>query len=317
MSEKLHLVLGTGAVGAGVASQLAEQGAQVRAVNHSGRRPAGMPESVEVVAADLSDPAAAVALADGAGVVYQALNPPYHRWLELFEGLQAAAVAAARTAGARLVSIENLYGYGLVQGEMTESSPMNPNSRKGELRARMSDELVVLAAKGDLDLVMLRSADYYGPGVLGSALGERTFPPLLAGKTVQATGSADALHSFAYIHDVTRSAVTLGLAPDVAMQVVFTPHAPAITQREMLTRAASIAGVPSKIGTLTPFMMRAAGLFIPEAKESSEMMYEFVEPFVVDASASEALLGFSATPVDEGLAATIDWYRQRAAGSDS
>jgi nucleoside-diphosphate-sugar epimerase len=64
-------------------------------------------------------------------------------------------------------------------------------------------------------------------------------------------------------------------------------------------------------------MMRAAGLFIPEAKESSEMMYEFVEPFVVDASASEALLGFSATPLDEGLAATIEWYRQRAAGSDS
>ena len=41
-----------------------------------------------------------------ASVVYQALNPPYHQWHEFFPGLQAGALAAAKAAGARYVSIE-------------------------------------------------------------------------------------------------------------------------------------------------------------------------------------------------------------------
>jgi hypothetical protein len=38
------------------------------------------PASVEVRAADLADPAQAITVARGAAVIYQVLNPPYHRW---------------------------------------------------------------------------------------------------------------------------------------------------------------------------------------------------------------------------------------------
>jgi hypothetical protein len=37
--------------------------------------------------------------------MYQALNPPYHRWAQEFPGLQAAAIADAQAAGARLVAL--------------------------------------------------------------------------------------------------------------------------------------------------------------------------------------------------------------------
>ena len=70
-----------------------------------------MPADVQIGAADLSDPARAKAAADGASVIYQALNPPYHQWADLFPALQASALAAANTVGARYVSIENLYMY--------------------------------------------------------------------------------------------------------------------------------------------------------------------------------------------------------------
>jgi hypothetical protein len=33
-----------------------------------------------VRAADLADPAQAITVARGAAVIYQVLNPPYHRW---------------------------------------------------------------------------------------------------------------------------------------------------------------------------------------------------------------------------------------------
>jgi hypothetical protein len=55
-------------------------------------------------------------VAAGAAVVYQALNPPYSRWTEEFPALQAGVLAAAESAGARLVSLENVYMYGRPHG---------------------------------------------------------------------------------------------------------------------------------------------------------------------------------------------------------
>ena len=101
-----HVVLGAGAVGMAVAEALARRGESVRVVNRSGlREPVA---GVQSVAGDVSDPAFAASATHGARVVYQALNPPYHRWAQEFPGLQAAAIAAAQAAGARLVVMDNV-----------------------------------------------------------------------------------------------------------------------------------------------------------------------------------------------------------------
>jgi hypothetical protein len=65
-----------------------------------------------------------------AAVVYQALHPPYDKWPELFPPLQRAALEAARAAGARCVSSDNLYGYGRVDGTLTERTPQQPNTKR-------------------------------------------------------------------------------------------------------------------------------------------------------------------------------------------
>jgi len=56
-------------------------------------------------------------------------------------------------------------------------------------------------------------------------------------------------------------------------------------------------------------MMRIGGLFIPGARETVEMMYEFEKPFVVDSSQFERTFGMKATPIAEAVRATVDWYR--------
>src|SRR6266498_5327789 len=195
MSNELHIILGTGPVGCWIAIALRELHIPVRAVNRSGKRPDLMPADVEIIASDVSDVASATAAATGAHVIYQALNPPYHEWHTYFPGLQAAALAAARSTGARYVSIENLYMYDSSK-PITEDSPMRPRSKKGELRARMAEEVMAAHQRGDIRATALRSSDYYGPGVLGSALGERVFGNLVAGKKAQLSGSAVIPHSF-------------------------------------------------------------------------------------------------------------------------
>ena len=298
-------------MGQWTARSLREKGLPVRVVNRSGSRPEFLPTDVEVVAADASDTAQAIRAAEGATVVYQALNPAYHQWVELFPALQRGALEAAAAAGARYVSIDNLYMYGEVDGPLTESLPNNAQTKKGRLRAQMAREVMEAHESGRVRAAVLRSSDYYGPGVVGSALGERTFGFLVAGKKAEILGNADVLHSYAYIEDVGRAAATLGTRDEALGQVWHSPHAPAQTQRRMVEQAFAAAGAPVKISVMGSFMMRLGGLFIPEAREGVEMMYEFTEPFVVDSSKIEQVFGLTATPVEEGLARTVAWYQTR------
>lgn len=75
------------------------------AANRSGR--ADLPESVEVIGANVADPAEAKRTCDGAAVVYHCANPPYAKWPDLHPPLMEAIIEAA--AGASLVFGDNLY----------------------------------------------------------------------------------------------------------------------------------------------------------------------------------------------------------------
>ena len=313
MSSDLHVIFGTGPVGCWTAAALRAEGQRVRAVNRSGVRPDLMPADVELVKADASDPAQASQAARRAQVVYQALNPPYHRWSELFPGLQAAVMGAAKAENAKYVSVENLYMYDASK-PMTEDSPTAPASKKGALRQKMAEEVMAAHARKELQAVSLRSSDYYGPGVVGSALGELVFGNLLAGKKAQLAGSARVPHSFAYIEDVGRAAALLGMNDRALGKTWIIPHAPARTQGEMVEEIGRVLGSAARFSVVSPLMMRLAGLFIPSARASVEMLYEFTAPFVVSSTRMEREFNLAATSIERGIERTVSWYRQRQAG---
>ena len=129
-----HVIFGTGAIGLATLDALRRRGETVRMVNRSGTAP--VPDDVEVVGGDAGDPAFTTAVARGARVVYQTLNPPYHQWAEQFPALQAGVLAAAEASGARLVSMENVYMYGRPDGPPAHRgpAPTPPTPRKGQLR---------------------------------------------------------------------------------------------------------------------------------------------------------------------------------------
>ena len=273
MPTELHVIFGTGPVGCWTARALRSQGRAVRAVNRSGARPSLMPADVEMAKADVADPTQAATAATGASVVYQALNPPYHLWHEFFPGLQAAALAAAKTANAKYVSIENLYMYDSSK-QMTEASPVAPVSRKGALRQQMAEEVMAAHARGEVRTTALRASDYYGPGVLGSALGERVFGHLVTGKKAQLSGSTEMPHSFSYIEDVGLAAAALGTHDRALGQVWIAPHAPASTQGQMVAEACRVLGVEPRISVVLTSPQKT-----PTA-HTSRMLKKLVSPLV-------------------------------------
>jgi nucleoside-diphosphate-sugar epimerase len=310
MTAELHVIFGTGPVGCWTARALRRMGKRVRAVHRSGAKPGLLPDDVELVSADVSDSATAREAARGASVLYQALNPPYHRWHELFPGLQASALAAAQPENARYVSIENLYMYDSFR-VITEESAFAPRSKKGLLRQKMAEEVMALHERGEVRATALRASDYYGPGVTGSALGELTFGRLVAGKKPQVLGSARLAHSFAYIEDVGDAAAVLGTSDVVLGRAWIAPHAPARTQGEMVEIAGRVTGTSTAPSVISPLMVRLAGLFSPEVRASREMMYQFTEPFVVDSKRIERELSLVPTPIETGMERTVKWYQEK------
>src|SRR4051794_21535608 len=151
-----HVVFGTGAIGLAILDALHRRGETVRLVNRSGH--ARVPDDVDVVGGDARDPAFTTAVAAGAEVVYQTLNPPYAEWTVQFPLLQAGVLAAAEATRARLVSMENVYMYGPPAGlPLTEDRAYDAHTRKGLVRGRMARDLLAAHDAGRVEVAIGRA----------------------------------------------------------------------------------------------------------------------------------------------------------------
>jgi nucleoside-diphosphate-sugar epimerase len=312
-----HVIFGTGAIGLATMDALRRRGETVRLVNRSGT--SRVPDDVEVVAGNAADPQFTTAVTRGARVVYQTLNPPYSRWLQDFPALQAGVLAAAQAAGARLVSMENVYHYGRPAGQpLTETRTHAAHTRKGKLRAAMSDALMAAHRAGRVEVTAGRASDYFGPrGGAQSNLGDRVFPAALTGRTATVLGDPDQPHSYTYIPDIGEGLAVLGEHPDAPGQVWHLPNDPATrTTRQLVDAIHQQAGRSrTRLRRVHPLLLRAAALTNPTVRELLEMQYQFDEPFIVDSSKIATRLGAHATPLDREVADTLSTYRSAAAAA--
>lgn len=315
MSSNLHVIFGTGPVGMAIMDELVQQGATVRMVNRSGKTEEPIPVGVELINGDVADPSFASKAAAGATVIYNALNPPYSKWAELFPRLQAGAIAAAEANHAKLVVMDNLYMYGDPHGQpMTEEMPYNPHTKKGAVRAQMAHDLMAAHETGRVQVVVGRASDFIGPRVAASAMGgDLVIKRAIQGKVAQVVGDVDTPHSYTYMPDIGRALVTLAQHDDAFGQVWHLPTPPAVSTRRMLELLYAEAGQPLKLQVAPKWLLRLLGLFNPDAGEMVEMVYEFEQPFVIDDSKFVNRFGWGATELAIVIRETVAWFKAQPA----
>ncbi|MFC9583535.1 NAD-dependent epimerase/dehydratase family protein [Streptomyces yangpuensis] len=306
----LHVVMGFGPAGAATARLLAAQGHSVRVVTRSG----GSPEpGIEHLALDAADPGRLIAAARGAAAIHHCAAPPYHRWVRAWPPLVASACAAAEATGSVLVMLGNPYGYGPVDGPLTEELPLAATGPKGRVRAAGWEQARTLHEQGRVRAVEVRASDFFGPGVTaGGHLAARVVPALLQGKPVSALGDPDAPHSWTYLPDVAAAMAEVAGEERAWGRPWHVPTQPARSVREMADLIAAEAGTgPAVVRRIPPAALGLAGLLSPLMRELKEIRYQFDRPFVVDSGAYETAFTVRATPVDEQVKATVDWWRTR------
>jgi nucleoside-diphosphate-sugar epimerase len=302
----MQTILGaTGVIGRELARQLPQYTNRIRLVSRS---PKAVNARDELVRADLLDAKATSDAVAGSAITYLVAGLKYdHKvWQEQWPLVMRNAIDACARHDSALVFFDNVYAYGRVEGAMTEETPYNPCSRKGEVRAQIATMFTDEVRRGNLRGMIVRAADFYGPGAVLSLPHSTVTERIRAGKTPQWIGNPRAAHTFTYTPDAARALGLLANTPDAYGQVwhALTSKEP-MSGEQFVRTACERSGRPFKIQVAPRWMLRLMGLFVPVLRENMEMMYQFEKDYRFDSSKIERALGLTATPYRDGIAAML------------
>lgn len=295
----LHVIVGAGPVGTATASLLAERGEQVRIITRRGTGPEH--PAIERVAADATDADRLSTQATGAAALYNCANPLYHQWLSDWPPLASALRTAAERSGAVLTIAGNLYGYGPVDGPITEQTPLAATHPKLKLRADMWRDALAAHEAGRIRTTEVRASDYIEANSIFSFVLAK---PLRAGKRAFVPAALDVPHSWTAVTDVARTLVTVAADERAWGKAWPVPTNPALTVRQLATRFTEVVGAPPAKLTAMPYaVLWSAGVFDPFIRELRTTRYQFVKPFVLDSSITERTFDLAPTDLDTALKA--------------
>ena len=307
----MQTILGAnGVIGRELSRQLLAHTDRIRQVSRS---PTRVNATDELFGADLLDAGATADAVAGSEVSYLVAGLKYdHRvWREQWPTIMRNTIDACKRHDSALVFFDNVYAYGQVDGVMTEDTPYNPCSRKGEVRARIATTLMDEVRRGSLRGMIVRSADFYGPGAALSLTHATVTERLKAGKTPQWVGDARAVHTFTYTPDAGRTLALLGNTASAYGQVWHALTSKTLMTGEQYVRlACAVAGRPYALQVVPRWVLSLMGVVVPVLRENMEMLYQFEHDYRFDSSKAARALGLTPTEYREGIAAT--WSAERS-----
>jgi nucleoside-diphosphate-sugar epimerase len=292
-------------IGRELSHYLGQYADRIRQVSRS---PRPVSPTDELFPADLLDARTTADAVSGAAVSYLVAGLTYdHRvWRDQWPRVMRHTIDACKRHRSALVFFDNVYAYGHVDGPMTEDTPYNPCSRKGEVRARIATMLMDEVKRGELRAMIVRAADFYGPGAVLSLTHATVTERLKTNKTPQWVGNPNAVHTFTYTADAGRTLALLGNTMSAYGQVWH-----AVTSKEPMTGeafvriACELSGRPYALQVAPRWLLSLMGLFVPVVRENMEMLYQFEHDYRFDSSKVERAFTVTPTAYREGIAAML------------
>ncbi len=271
----MHTILGSnGAVGTALAKALNAYTESLRLVSRAPRR---VNPGDELMSLNLFDPAAVMKAVEGSDVVYVTIGFPGQgrlwssNWLSFIQNV----LASARENAARVVFFDNVLLYDPDHlGDMTESTPVRPITRKAATRARVAEIVMEAATSESPRTLIARSADLIAP--TGSLVVEMVYRRLAAGENAQWIGSLEKAHSCTYVHDAARAVALLGNTPEAFGRAWHLPTDPTpLTGAEWVELFAREMGLTPRVDLLKSRSLKLSGLFNGQTRELADIAYLF------------------------------------------
>lgn len=311
----MQTILGSGgAIGVELAKALKEYTNDIRLVS---RNPQKINETDQLFPADLLDRTKVFEAVQGSSIVYVTVGFPYNLkiWRQNWPNFIRNVIDACTEYNCKLVFFDNIYMYhpNYLNG-MDEETPIDPLSKKGKVRAEIAALIMEKVKKGQLQALIARSADFYGPNIKNSSmLTETVFKPLSTGKKANWMASLNYKHSFTYTPDAGKATALLGNSEKAYNQIWHLPTAEnPYTGKEWIEAIASEMGVKPKFQVASRFIVKILGLFNAIMREMPEMMYQYDRDYVFNSDKFNGHFNFETTPYPEGIKAIVnsDYQKQ-------
>lgn len=273
------------------------------------RHPVAVHDSDELVPANLLDAEATSAAVAGSEVAYLTVGLPLDSalWEAQLPVMMANVLAACREHGAKLVFFDNTYMYPRTATPQVEDTPFEPVGRKATVRAEIATMVLTAMGAGEVDAVICRAPEFYGPGKTQSLTNSAVFDRIKNGTRPLVPVSADTRRTLISTPDASRAMALVGNTPDAFGQ---TWHLPCdedrLTYRQMIARAGQV--LDRRIGhtTVPEWAFRLGGLVNPSAREAEELLPRYRQDNIFEsAKFTERFPDFAVTTYDEGIAALV------------
>jgi nucleoside-diphosphate-sugar epimerase len=300
----MHTILGAGGTTANALTKellFHNPGETIRLVSRKPVKSEGL--NVSWKKADLLNYAEVLEALKGSTVIYMCAGLVYDKniWKQQWPVVMQNLINATKETQARLIFFDNVYMYGLVKGPMLETTPYNPVSVKGEVRARIATQLMDEVKTGNIQATIARAADFYGTDSMNSFLDMMVLDKYAKKQSAQWIGDTNVLHNFTYIPDTGKAMYLLGQNVDSGNQIWHLPTAAPITGKELITLTAGIYGVKPAYNSVNKFMLQLVGLFKKVVAGTVEMYYQYDHDYNFNSSKFEHTFNLKPTSYSEGI----------------
>ena len=299
----LHTILGAGGpVGKSLAAALGNLNKPVRLVS---RHPLVGDNAQSWFKADLTIQQDVIDALKDTEVAYLTIGLPYSTkiWREYWPLVMKNVTTACLHHGTRLVFFDNIYAISPQHlNPITESSPIQPCSKKGEIREEVTKVLMEAVERKGLMGLIARSADFLtleeNKGLIKPLLYDR----MKKNQRAQWICNANVIHNFSYLPDLGKGTALLGTTPDVMQQVWNLPTDPTpMTGVDWIRLMAEEMPASEKYTVISAGMIKFLGLFVPYMRELVEMLYQYDRDYYFDSSKFNRYFKFIPTPPREAI----------------
>ena len=310
MSQTVTVLGASGNIGKLLVSYLAQKNYQVKAVGR--QLPRFSDPNISNLGVDYRDSKALRKVCENSSVVYCLVGLEYKTkvWQKEWPALVNNLVRAMENTGAKLVFFDNVYSYGLVVGKMTEDKPLNPETKKGRVRKEVVEILEQAQKDGKIKLVIAKAADFYGPGISTSVLGERFLGLIANQNTLEFFGNPAKIHNYTFVDDILPALEVLGKSDFQGN--IHLPTAEALNGNKFKQILDKITGRDLKIRAMRQYTALMLSIFVPILRELYEMMYQSENDYNFDSSKiMRHFPDLKITSYEEGFAKTIEYYKNK------
>ncbi|AZA85146.1 NAD-dependent dehydratase [Chryseobacterium lactis] len=259
----------------------------------------------ELFPADLSIREKAIEALKDTEIAYFTLGLPISSdlWEKQFPLIVKNVIEACRINGTKLVFFDNTYMYPQDDRILTENTIFAPVGRKGRVRKRMTEMVLKAMQLGEIEAVICRAPEFYGPGKTQSITNTLIFNNIRDRKKLRVPLSITKKRSLIWTPDASRATALIGNTPDAFGQ---TWHLPVDkshpTYQEFIRIASGIYGKDLKYSVIPKFVFKMGALFNEKLKELLELLPRYEHDNIFDDSKFRSRFPeFKVTTYKEGI----------------